>query len=523
MRSSGATGTSKPCYHCGKSNHKATACYYKEAVCNNCKKKGHIAKICRSKLPTKSAHTSGKQPAKPTHFVDHDIDEQEQPSEYNPWPMFTVNICNNTNELNNFFTVTMTINGHTVGMQIDTGAAVSVMSVVTYEQLWKPTNTKLTTYSGDVLKTVGILTCNFEYQNQQCQLPLVIVDTPGPTLLGQNWLSQIQLDWPAISKQVLLLQDKTLSPVLNQFQKVFRNELGTFTGPKVKLAVDPQVPPKFYKARSLPYAMRDKVEQELKNLQAAAIIEPISFSEWAAPVLPVLKHDKQSIHLCGDYRLTVNQAVQLDQFPIPKIEDLLAKLSGGKYFSSLDMSQAYQQLPLDDESKKLVVINTHKGLFAYNHLPFGVSSAPGIFQQTVENLLQDIPNVLIYLDDILVASEIPEEHCRTLAEVLSRLLKAGLRLKKDKYTFMTTSVQYLGYQIDAHGIHPTEAKVRAIKEARTPKNVSELKAYLGILITVNFYLTFQYCWHPFIPCFKRTKLGHGLMHKNRHFSNQKRY
>ena len=143
-------------------------------------------------------------------------------------------------------------------------------------------------------------------------------------------------------------------------------------------AVDPQVLPKFYKARSLPYTMRDKVEQELNILQTAGIIEPISFSEWAAPVVPVLKCDKQSICLCGDYRFTVNQAVQLDQFPIPKIEDRLAKLSGGKYFSSIDMIQAYQQLPSDDEYKKLVVINTYKGLFAYNHFPFGVSLVPGI-------------------------------------------------------------------------------------------------------------------------------------------------
>ena len=93
--------------------------------------------------------------------------------------------------------------------------------------------------------------------------------------------------------------------------------------------------------------------------------------------------------------------------------------------------------------------------------------------------------MLIYLDDILVAGKTPEEHCRTLAEVL---LKAGLRLKKDKCTFMTTSVQYLGYQIDAHGIHPTEAKVRVIKEARTPKNVSESKAYLGILTYYGKFL-----------------------------------
>ena len=105
---------------------------------------------------------------------------------------------------------------------------------------------------------------------------------------------------------------------MNQFQEVFRNELGTFTGPKAKLAVDPQVPPKFYKAQSLLYAMHDTVEQEFKNLQAAGIIEPISSSEWAAPVVPVLKRDKHSIRLCGNYRLNVNQAVQLDQFPIPK-------------------------------------------------------------------------------------------------------------------------------------------------------------------------------------------------------------
>jgi len=81
--------------------------------------------------------------------------------------------------------------------------------------------------------------------------------------------------------------------------------------------------------------MRDKVEQELQKLQSAGIIQPISFSEWAAHVVPVLKRDKQSIRLCSDNRLTVNQVVKCDQFPIPKIEDLLAKLSGGKYFSSL--------------------------------------------------------------------------------------------------------------------------------------------------------------------------------------------
>ena len=148
------------------------------------------------------------------------------------------------------------------------------------------------------------------------------------------------------------------------------------------------------------------------------------------------KFQVYGIRLCGDYRLTVNWAVKIDQYPIPKIEDLLSKIAGGKYFTSLDLSQAYQQLPLHE---KFVAINTHKGLFAYTRLPYGVSSAPDIFQRTMENLFQGIPNVLIYLDDILVAGKTPEEHCQTLTQVLSRLSKAGLRLKQDKRIFMATS------------------------------------------------------------------------------------
>ena len=143
----------------------------------------------------------------------------------------------------------------------------------------------------------------------------------------------------------------------------------------------------------------------------------------------VLKCDKKTIRLCGDYRLTVNRAVKIDQYPIPKIEDLLTKIAGGKYFTSLDLSQAYQQLLLHEDSKKFVAINAHKGSFAYTCLPFGVSSTPGIFQRTMENLFQDIPKVLIYLDDTLVADKTPGEHCQVLTQVLSRLSKAALLLK----------------------------------------------------------------------------------------------
>ena len=222
------------------------------------------------------------------------------------------------------------------------------------------------------------------------------------------------------------------------------------------------------------------MELELDRLTQERVIEPIQFSDWAAPIVPVLKSDGESIRICGDFKVTINQVSKLDQYPIPKIEDLFTKLAGGKTFTKLDMSQAYQQLVLDKESRKYVVINTHRGLFRYNRLPFGVSSAPGIFQRTMENLLQGIPGVVVYIDDVLVTGKSEEEHLAALEETLRRLKEAGLRLKKSKCVFMASSVIYLGYRIDAESLHPVPEKVQALKEAPMPCNVSELKSYLGL-------------------------------------------
>ena len=150
---------------------------------------------------------------------------------------------------------------------------------------------------------------------------------------------------------------------------------------------------------------------------------------------------------------------KLDKYPIPKVNDLFAKLGKGKYFSKLDLSHAYQQLPLEESSKKYVVVNTHKGLFQFTRLPFGISSAPGIFQRVIETLLQGIEGVVVYIDDILVTESTEEEHLRALERVLSQLEQAGLRVKPNKCSFMRPSVTYLSHMIDAHGLHPLDERV----------------------------------------------------------------
>ena len=192
---------------------------------------------------------------------------------------------------------------------------------------------------------------------------------------------------------------------------------------------------------------------------------------------------------------TVNQASKLDRYPIPRIDDLFATLAGGESFTKLDMSQAFQQILLDEESKSYVVINTHKGLFRYNRLPFGVSSAPGIFQRVMEGLLSGIPGVVVYID-ILVTGKTTADHLAALDEVLTRLEKAGLHLKRKKCFLMQPSVTYLGHLIDAQGLHPLPDKVRAVQEAPPPRSVAQLKSYLGLLR--SFFLTYPPLYPPLL-------------------------
>ena len=270
---------------------------------------------------------------------------------------------------------------------------------------------------------------------------------------------------------------------LDRHKSVFAEGLGTFKGGKVTLHVEPQVKPKFFKARPLPFSLKDKVEEELQRLESLGIITLVKHSNWAAPVVPVLKQNG-TIRLCGDYRITVNQASKVDTYPLPKVEDLFAAMSGGKVFTKLDMSQAYLQLPLDDNSKELVTINTHKGLFQYTRLSFGVSAAPAVFQRCMESLLQGCAGVSIYLDDILVTGSTMEDHLVRLDKVLSIIATAGLKLNKAKCEFLLPRVEYLGHIIDGNGLHPTKEKVRAIQEAPQPRNVSELRSFLGI---INYY------------------------------------
>nr|XP_055073117.1 uncharacterized protein K02A2.6-like [Misgurnus anguillicaudatus] len=372
-------------------------------------------------------------------------------------------------------------------MQIDTGAAVSIISEEMFQAAFateplEVAGVKLKTYTGEIMPVLGQFKAQVSYEGQSEQLPLIVVKGEGPALCGRNWLQKLTLNWKKIKHVSQVPQPKTLQEVLDLCPDVFKDELGTLSGLKAKILVNPEVSPRFCKARPLPFAMKAQVDAELDRLEKAGIISPVKHSEWAAPIVPVIKKDK-TIRLCGDYKLTVNQAAITETYPLPRVEELMATLSGGTVFSKIDLASAYQQVLVEDECKLLLTINTHRGLFVYNRLPFGVSSAPSIFQRIMENIMKDL-DVVVYLDDLLVTGRTEQEHLLRLQAVLKRLQENGLRVKKSKCEFGKKQIEYLGFVLDSKGLHPSPDKVTAIKDAPAPTCVKELRAFLGL---VNYY------------------------------------
>ena len=179
--------------------------------------------------------------------------------------------------------------------------------------------------------------------------------------------------------------------------------------------------------------------------------------------------------------------IEIAHHPLPTVELITSNLSGNTVFSKIDLKTAFQQLELDVASKELCTVNTNKGLFKVNRLPFGVASSPALWQRTIDSTLTNFPGVCCFVDDILVAAKTESEHLNRLRAVFKRLHENDVRIKPEKCVFITKEISYLGFKITDKGLFKTDEKIRAIKESPAPTNVSEVRSFLGL---VTFYSKF---------------------------------
>ena len=249
-------------------------------------------------------------------------------------------------------------------------------------------------------------------------------------------------------------------------------------GKTAKLHVNDCVKPLAQKYRRLPFHIRDQVEAELKNLEELDIIER---AEGPTPrVSPIVVAPKKTgIRICVDMR-AANEAIERERHPVPTVEDLIVDLDGATVFSKIDLNQGYHQHELATDSRSITTFATHVGLFRYKRLSFEINSAAEIFQKSIEEVLQRIEGVKNISDDIIVFGKSQADHDAALQAVFQKMRENNLTANPAKCLFNQSSIDFFGHHFSADGISADDKKVASLINASPPKNVTEVRSFLGL-------------------------------------------
>lgn len=253
---------------------------------------------------------------------------------------------------------------------------------------------------------------------------------------------------------------------------------------KHKIVLKKDTAPIHKKPYRLPQIHKDVIKEESRRMLKEGIIRN-SNSEWNSPLLVVPKHDNEGLikkwRVVTDFR-KINEVTVGDAFPLPNITEILDQLGNSKYFSKLDLSQGFYQIPIDEESKKLTAFSTGTQHYEYNRMVMGMKTAPATFQRLMNSVLMGLQGLkcFVYLDDIVIYGRSFEEHNNRLLEVFDRIRNANLKLKPEKCEILRKEVIYLGHIISSEGIKPDPRKIKDVKHFPTPKTVKNIKSFLGL-------------------------------------------
>lgn len=443
------------CYRCGQ-NHLAPDCTLPRHVkCHECGGFGHLQKVCKKKCKTQLLEEVYR------------LDEMEH------------------SHFREKFMVSLYVENRRVTFEVDCGAAVTLVSEKWLRKIFprlaiQKTELRLRSYCKQNFAPLGFVKVKVRDTDCIRELNMYVVCYDRSPLLGREWINQLRVLEKVRSslreieniKSLEIHDQNKLELLFKKYSDVLSEEFPSMSKVEARLKLKENAKPVFLKSRAVPFKLKEKVEAELESMVQSGILEKVESSRWATPIVPVLKKNGQ-IRICGDFSVTVNPLLIVDEHPIPTINELFASMSGGKIFSKIDLKQAYLQLPLVEQDKEILTLNTHKGLYRSNRLMYGIASAPAIWQRTIENILNGIPGVAVFLDDIRVTGKNVEEHIKRLELVFKQLSKHNVRINKEKSEFLKDNISYCGYVIGKNGISKEKQKIEAVKEMPRPNNITD--------------------------------------------------
>ena len=440
----------KQCKRCGKRpQHPREQCPAKDAECYRCKGKGHYGAQCLTKQ---------KQVAEVEEVDSAFLGELG--SDQRAW-LTTVNL-----------------NGHKTLFKLDTGAEVTAISEDTYQILKRPkmstSHKKLYGPSQQSLNCIGQFSGKFSYKSKTVTQNVFVVCGLKNNLLGLPAITTLEL-----AARLDETGTRSSEDYRKDFPSLFRG-LGNFGDPYEIHLKTGAVPHCIYTPRNVPLPLREKVKQELDQMEATGVIKKIETpTPWCAGMVVVPKKEGK-IRICVDLK-PLNESVLREIHPLPNVEDTLAQLSGARVFSKLDANSGFWQISLAEKSQQLTTFITPFGRYHFTKMPFGISSAPEHFQKRMSAILSGLEGVLCLMDDILVFGTDEGEHHRRLTRVLRRIHSAGVTLNPAKCEFQKKKLKFLGHLIDEHGIRADPDKVSAIVIMQPPTNVPEMRRFMGMV------------------------------------------
>ena len=405
------------CNKCGK-NHQHKKCPAYSAVCHKCKKKGHYKQFC-----LKPVHVVSLESNKDSVFCGLVKTEKSV-------KISAINDKKWTHPLN--------IDGNIVVVKIDTGAGADLLSYGDFLSLQrkpslKPTKTRLSDYNDNAIDVKGSCVLRVAMHDRLYPVRFIVVEN-GPSLLGcdtSERLNLVQRVYNVNVKECVLPETNTILNCLP-----FKHT--------IQLKAD--AVPVIHASRRVAATLREPLKKELSRMEKLGVIHKVDHpTEWVNSMV-ITEKPNGDLRICLDPK-DLNQNILREHYPLPKKEEIFAEMCGAKWFSKLDASQAFWQIKLCDKSKDYTTFNTPFGRWAYDRLPYGVCSAPEVFHKVMEQMMENINGVRVYMDDILVWGHTEKEHDERLEAVRDRIRKYGLMMNQEKCVVKKNAITFLGEEL----------------------------------------------------------------------------